>query len=216
MSWNKHWNRIRRAKPRLEPRHRILIVSEGEVTEPIYFRDLGRRVRTQLEITVVGPAGVPVSVVQKAVDMKKKAEIAGKKQQDSFIPFDEVWCVFDVDEHPNLTQAINRAKTNNIGVALSNPCFELWLVLHYQDQRAHIHRDVLQTLCAQLVPGYKKHPPCEELFPRLGEALSRAQNLDRWQRHQSRPNGNPTTDVHRLVKQILALAKGTVIHQLKK
>ena len=50
--------------------------------------------------------------------------------------FDELWCVFDVDQHEGLAEAISDARNNSINVAVSNPCFELWLVLHLRDKTA--------------------------------------------------------------------------------
>ena len=49
---------------------------------------------------------------------------------------DEFWCVFDVEwprNHPGLGEAIKQARENQIRLAVSNPCFELWLILHFQD-----------------------------------------------------------------------------------
>jgi hypothetical protein len=216
VSKNRHWREIRRSKPRLITRKRLLIVAEGEVTEPAYFRDLGRRVRTQVEVLIIGAGAVPVTVVDIAVKMKTQAAQEAKRQKDDFIPYDEIWCVFDVDSHHKLAQAINRAKANNIGVALSNPSFELWILLHYQDQRAHIERDRLNTVCRKHIPNYEKNPPCELLYPRLDAALARAINLERWQKQSGRPNENPSTDVHKLVSMIRKLAQQSVISQLEK
>ncbi|MFT7647504.1 MAG: hypothetical protein ACI8Y4_002253 [Candidatus Poriferisodalaceae bacterium] len=64
--------------------------------------------------------------------------------------FDEIWCVFDTDEHPNLEQAVAEAADSNIRTARSNPCFELWLVLHVADQTAHVHRHAIQRRAAAL------------------------------------------------------------------
>src|SRR5690606_28879816 len=36
--------------------------------------------------------------------------------------------VLSEDEHPYLNQALDEARTAGIEVALSNPCFELWLL----------------------------------------------------------------------------------------
>lgn len=43
--------------------------------------------------------------------------------------------------HPGLTDAIEQARQNGIWLAISNPCFELWLVLHFQDQSAWLDSD---------------------------------------------------------------------------
>ena len=61
-----------------------------------------------------------------------------------------IWCVFDFDEHPNLSQAITEAAQSGIDVAVSNPCFELWLVLHLQDQTAYTTRRAVQRRSARL------------------------------------------------------------------
>ena len=54
---------------------------------------------------------------------------------------DEFWCVFDVEwpkNHPNLREALDLARRNDIKLAVSNPCFELWLVLRFQDHRSFV------------------------------------------------------------------------------
>ena len=154
MGKNRRWNELRRRKPRITPNRRILIVCEGEVTEPRYFRDLGNRVRTGLEVKVVGPVGVPWTVVSEAIRLSAEARRAAKREQDRFLLYDEIWCVFDRDDHPRVNESINRAKAHGLSVALSNPCFELWILLHFQDQTAHITSwtpaDSLRTLHSEL------------------------------------------------------------------
>ncbi|NJP30622.1 RloB family protein [Micromonospora thermarum] len=54
---------------------------------------------------------------------------------------DECWCVFDVEwpqNHPRLAEAIRLATVHNIRLAISNPCFELWLTLHFEEQTAFL------------------------------------------------------------------------------
>ena len=64
--------------------------------------------------------------------------------------FDEIWCVFDTDAHENLPHAIEEARQSGIAVAVSNPCFELWLVLHVREQTAYIDRHDVQRLSNDL------------------------------------------------------------------
>ncbi|MGH3935680.1 MAG: RloB family protein [Pseudonocardiaceae bacterium] len=45
--------------------------------------------------------------------------------------FDEVWCVVDSDEF-DLEPAVALAAKLDGRLAVSNPCFELWLLLHHQ------------------------------------------------------------------------------------
>src|SRR5690606_34321653 len=61
---------------------------------------------------------------------------------------EDIWCVFDMDVHyanvanqkQDFNNAIKIANSNNIQVAYSNDCFELWFVLHYQNISAQLHR----------------------------------------------------------------------------
>jgi len=69
---------------------------------------------------------VPITVVQEAVRLKREAEKAAKKQSGSFLNYDEIWCVFDIDDHQKIPQALDQAKANGISVARSNSCFELF------------------------------------------------------------------------------------------
>jgi hypothetical protein len=49
--------------------------------------------------------------------------------------FDDVWCVVEVDEF-DLGSAVTLARRERISLAVSNPCFETWLVLHFTDHTA--------------------------------------------------------------------------------
>jgi hypothetical protein len=194
---------LRRRPGFREPLARFLIVCEGEVTEPRYFRHLRLQERGLVEVKVV-PGGVPKTVVELAVKLKKDAEAEAKRRKDANLRYDHVWCVFDIDEHPFVREAKHQARDNAIEVAVSNPCFELWLLLHFQKQTAHIERDRVAHLCRTHMPGYKKEPRCELLTPRQAEALTRAARLDDWQATRGNAGANPSTGVHHLVRQIKA------------
>ena len=55
--------------------------------------------------------------------------------------YSEVWVVFDKDDNQDFDQAIALAKKEGLNVAWSNECFELWLLLHFQDLKSAIGRD---------------------------------------------------------------------------
>ena len=205
---------LRRRKHFTEPRPRILVCCEGQVTEPSYFNRLKREGHNILLHVEVKPGGkVPQTLVDYALDLKREAEKKARGQKDDNLKYDEVWCVFDVDAHPHLLDAKQKAEANRIEMAISNPCFELWLLLHFQDQRAHIERHQVQSACRGHMPGYDKEVPFEAVFPHHQEAVGRAVALDNWQQSQGRPGGNPSTGVHRLTERIMELGRE---EQLKK
>ncbi len=127
---------LRRRRPHRQPKPRFLIVCEGIVTEPRYFKDVRHIERSLIDLQIE-PGGTPKTLVERAVERKREADGNARKLKDDNQKYDEVWCVFDIDEHPLIPEAKDQASANGIELAISNPCFELWALLHFQDQRAY-------------------------------------------------------------------------------
>ncbi len=107
-------------------RTRVLIVCEGN-TEKAYFDGLKETLTKDIAIDVKAIGKDPCELLQKARELRDKAE---RKNQ----PYDEIWLVFDRDEvsPANLQQVLKEAQAEGFNVAFSNPKFELWLLLHDQ------------------------------------------------------------------------------------
>ena len=194
---------IRRRGPTRQPKQRILIVCEGEETERGYFKDFQHEVRNpRVHVEVASESGEPLQVVEIAVRLKKKAEGEARAQHDENLRWDEVWGVVDVDEHAHLDKARQLAVKNDILLAISNPCFELWALLHFQEQRAHIERDKAQAALRRHLSGYDKGLDFPKLHPGYGNAVRRAQALDVEAQRRDEPDRNPTTGVYRLTESI--------------
>jgi hypothetical protein len=170
-------DRLGRRTPHREPLPRVLVVCEGIRTEKGYFQSLKHTHRIPIDL-VIEAGGTPKRLVEIAVKLKQEADALAHGRGDPNLKFDEVWCVFDVDEHPYLSEAKKQAKDNQIQVAISNPCFELWVLLHFRAQTSHIERDIVQRACRELLPGYDKNLPYDKLWPRYADALDRAKKLD--------------------------------------
>jgi hypothetical protein len=199
---------LRRRKPFREPRPRVLVCCEGKVTEPGYFNGLKREGQNHLLDIEVRPGGSnPKTLVDFAVERKKNADILARRQQDDNLRYDEVWCVFDVDAHDHVADAKQKAAANRIQLAISNPCFELWLLLHFQDQNAHIERDEVQSICRRHLPRYDKEVPWANVFPLYQGAVKRAQALECWQETRGCAGENPSTGVHQLTERIMELGR---------
>lgn len=115
--------------------------------------------------------------------------------------FDDVWCVFDVDEFQDVTPAVALAERNAIGVAVSNPCFELWLLLHFDRHTAYC------SSYGSLLPLLRKHVPhydktglnFDDYAALVPGACRRARALDpTGKRHAL----NPSTGVWQVVELI--------------
>ena len=148
---------FQRRAGQISPRSITLIVCEGE-TEREYFEAARIHYKlTTAEIVLaentVGSA--PISVVQCAED--KCAERGG---------YDKVFCVFDRDGHESFQRARDRIRTltsrkrflSPIEEAISVPCFEFWVLLHFERTDRQFDRcsDVVDWIRDQHVPGYTK------------------------------------------------------------
>ena len=129
-----------------------------------------------------------------------------RRKRDSFEERDQVWAVFDRDEHPNFDKAISHCKKWGIGIGRSNPCFELWLILHETDYDKPNDRHSLQKDFATLRPEYSqqgaKTPDCDDLVTRVIEAERRGELQLRNRTQERNPHGNPSTTVGRLTRAI--------------
>jgi hypothetical protein len=186
-----------------EKRLSLRVFTEGEKTEPIYVTYWHRLHRERVVVSISEFHGTPRSLVEAAVaEQKEHARAARRRGGD---PFDQYWCVFDVDAHPRLAEALDLATRHNIEIAYSNPCIELWFVLHFRDQNAYIDRHAVQRLSRDLL-GCEKLLTAEALatLERLHEdAVTRARALD--EKHlgdDSPPGSNPSSTLWRLIDVI--------------
>lgn len=194
---------LRRRPASLEPRPRILVLCEGVVTEYEYFDGLRREERNRLvEIEIDYKGGAPKTLVERAAARKKDSEEEARRARDENLKYDEVWCVFDVDEHPKLPDARQQARDHGIKLAVSNPCFELWLLLHFREQNAHIERKAVAKLLRNHIRDYQKHVPFEALRDGYSQAVQRAQHLHRRHIDVGNEGDNPSTSVYILTERI--------------
>jgi hypothetical protein len=196
---------FRRTAGRKTPRSITLIVCEGE-TERAYFQAI--RVHYRLgnaEVIVAeGNDSAPISVVEHAEH--RCAEPGG---------YDKVFCVFDRDSHESFQRACDRVRslatrTRNplpIDTAVSIPCFELWLLLHFERTDAPFHRceDVAPRL-REWVPKYVK-VDAETLRPCLERLPTALSNADWLAQRAVANNSNPYTSVQRVLQHFAAVAK---------
>lgn len=181
----------------------ILVFVEGERTEEGYFKFWWRHNRDKVIVHIDERNGTPMTLVEYAVARKQHEEREERRARGR--AHDEVWCVFDVDTHLKIEEAVELAQRHDIKVAVSNPCFELWLVLHYQDQTASIDRHSAQKLARSHLKCGKALSPqaLEALTSRYNEAAKRAKALDK--KHEgddSPPRNNPSSEVWKLVEMI--------------
>ena len=117
-----------RKKQNREKRKRHLIVSNGKVTEGEYFNTVIEDLNVRGSVRYQFIDGDPLSVVRclsRKLELDKKAE-----RLKEIEPISSVWVVVDVDQFRNLGEAERAAKEAGYNLAVSNPCFEVWLIDH--------------------------------------------------------------------------------------
>jgi hypothetical protein len=170
-------------------------------TEPDYFNGFAKTYRNpRIHIKIAGEHGVPLTLVANAKAHKSSAEDDARRERDQNLAFDSVWCVFDVDDHPNIPDARQMARDNGIEVAISNPCFELWLLLHLRESPGMNDRAAIQRMLVRHMPDYDKGVDFARISEGYRDAVRRAEQLDKLA--QGDPERNPTTGVYRLTRII--------------
>jgi hypothetical protein len=187
-----------------DPRPIILIVCEGQNTEPEYFDQFWKACKNpRVKVEPAREHGVPLTLVQVARDKKRAAEMQAEREGDENLAFDQVWCVFDVDNHPHVAEARLLAKEHQIRLAVSNQSFELWLLLHHRSDPGPKHRSDLRKLLKKHVPAYDKHVNYKKDYePGYADAKRRAKALCHAADIDSEPGRNPTTNVYELTHEI--------------
>jgi hypothetical protein len=194
---------LRRTAGTRLPLKRIVIVCEGEKTEPEYFRGLQKRHKLlTLAIEIVSGKVAPTSVVEEG--RRQFRQLDDRR--------DEVWCVFDTEsllQAESVARAADMARSNGLKLAVSNPAFEYWYILHFErtDSPFHDATDTLDRLKHHLPEYDKSVPVFEALVARIPTAIENAQQLRSNAVEPWDTMPNPSTSVDLLVIEIEALAK---------
>lgn len=186
-------------------RDSLLVFAEGKNTEVGYIQHWYRRHREGILVDIADCHGEPLTLVEAAIRARAQEQREEKRGRGK--AHDEYWCVFDRDEHPKFDEAVRLAEQEGISLAVSNPCLELWFVLHFEDQTAHVERDVIQRRSSKLLGCDKTlSASALELLTNddgYTDASRRARRLE--QKHEgdgSPQRSNPSSDAYRLVDRI--------------
>lgn len=199
---------------------RVLIVSEGIKTEPIYFEklvDFLKLVTTDIEVTGAKHS-CPKRVVEYAIELFEEAKNTIKE-------YDLVFCVIDKDSHAKYEDALVYASKytpkNILFIINSIPCFELWLLLHYEYTNKSFSKTVKNSICTALIKDdLKKYlPKYEKNISNLKDedlnyifnsrnieiAIDRAKTLLKFCLNND--TDNPSTRIHELVEKLQEIKK---------
>lgn len=179
----------------------FVIATEGQETEKQYL-SLFENPRVNVKILPTGSDGLsaPKQVLERLAQFQQEYQLGDG---------DEFWLMVDVDRQRGqfLDEVTRGAREIGCQLAISNPCFELWLLLHFAEaDRADTDCNALEKQLKSLPGGYNKTRlvlPTYRL--RVAEAVTRAKALEG--RPDLRWPDFPGTHVYKVVEKLLPYYK---------
>jgi len=181
----------------------FVVATEDEKAEGQYLDIFRTKVtpRVHVEVLPTGPDGLSAArhVLDRLATFEAEYSLALARE-------DELWLMMDVDRQPRkvLEEVTQMAAESGYKLAVSAPCFELWILLHFRDH------DMADTTCRQVVSrlqrhlgGYNKARIDPSLFTRdaIERAVEAAKVLDRPE--NVRVPAYPGTHIYKLVEKLL-------------
>ena len=194
---------LARRRPSREPYDKVLIICEGEKTEPNYFNGLKNYLKlSSANVEIVGEGATPKKIVERAKELDKREKGKGD-------PFDKIFCVFDKDRHSDYPKALDQLKSRKNYVAITSvPAFEYWLLLHYL-YTTKPYEDASEVLhdLKRYMPDYQKNHT--GIFNKLQGKLETAKrNAEQsLEAANQADTDNPSTNVHTLVQSLQDIKK---------
>lgn len=188
----------------------ILVVCEGEQTEPSYFESFPTNLKgitVKLDCIPGNKKNQPSQILDRAINLAKQSKIN----------YDQIWIVFDKDDtlDEDFNKTILEANKKKIKIAWSNEAFELWYVLHFQECTSSLSRKDYKKLIEKGLNKNNKGKKIEysknrkdmfDLLSKYGDrdaALSRAKKCNNQFDCQHYSKHNPATIVCFLVETML-------------
>lgn len=165
---------------------------------------------TRINVHVV-PTEDGTSVAESVLERLRNIKDELRLEED-----DEFWMLLDTDHciegahQGSFMAALHLAARLGVNVALSRPCFELWLLLHHKEEAAVIplgSAKEVESALREVLSQYNKTNLKQEHFPleSVSQACTRAERLDSTVEGGEVPAGN-TSRVYLLWKAIAAKA----------
>ena len=179
----------------------IFIACEGEQTERQYFSfNCLKNSRVKLIIIPSDGKSAPSYVLD---------NLKARTKSYSLNVSDQMWIVSDIDKWNYETQLKplfgKKIKTIPVQLALSNPCFEVFLYLHFFDMPAEPFIDAhhVERVLRKKLGSYSKTKLDEKIYePLIWHAITESQKTTY---STFRLPNNPGTDVGKLIESIYAM-----------
>jgi len=133
-----HKKKARNIKKTRQELKSVLIALEDTKSSKYYFEELLKDKNLIGQVVFAKHCGTNPSNIINAIIKHKKNNPRTKYEKE--------WAVFDRDDwgKNQINGAIQRAKTLNICISISNEAYELWILLHFEKVTKHTSRKELK------------------------------------------------------------------------
>ena len=131
-----------------------LIVTEGERTEPFYFKGLQKLVKQKVGGCIDVAEAPVIDIYGEGCATGKLIEAAKQIVKGAKIIYQNVWVVFDKDDFGDFDQAVALGEEQGYKVAWSNQSFEYWLYLHFHYSDSALHREEWNEKLDEILKKY--------------------------------------------------------------
>ncbi|RMG80342.1 MAG: RloB domain-containing protein [Bacteroidetes bacterium] len=148
--------------------------------------------------------GIPIKIKTKIIGQEISGKIIANHkreiQKGNYSKDDKVFLMYDIDSAEILSRLQNIPEAI---ILASNPCVELWFLLHYRDQNAHITSSQCTRELKGVNPQYEKGALNRTLEAALNsgqtDAAERAKNKAEY--------SNPSSTVYKLIDELEKVKK---------
>lgn len=207
--------RQRRYEYKMPKANSFLIITEGERTEPLYFKNMQKLIEEKIggKIDVIQ---VPfIDIHGEGCSTQKLIEVTDKIVKEAKIIYQNIWVIFDKDDFDDFDQAIKEGLDKGYNIAWSNQSFEYWIYLHFYYSDAALHRNEwnkkLDEIFKQYNLGEGKYQKNYEniynmvnTFDGVATAIKNAKRrMAAFDQERCKPSEyNPGTMVYKLVEEL--------------
>lgn len=183
----------------------ILIAAEGKnKTEKLYLNHFNK----SKKYSIIFSKGNYTDLINMINILEKEIKDRGMNKKDR----DIAYCVFDTDcnisKQVQIDKANNKCKKSNIELIKSNPCFEIWFILHYSNSTKQYNSNMeLIDELKKYIPQYEKS---KDIFQFISErtniAIENAKRLESYHMKLGKDINamecNPSTQVYKVLEKI--------------
>ncbi len=197
----------------------FLVVTEGTVTEPIYFELFLKTLElSNVSVIVIpGRASHPRHVIESArekADEQVRLHKEGRLSVRAPAKFDHVWAVIDTDvavRDDIWNDVTQLAVSRDVKLAHSTPCFEYWVLLHIEHTtRGDLHNGTAAKGAVKVALGMDYSTNQEttrkafsSLIGKWPQAVESAERVRKYHLDaDTKIPANPSTEVDVLVRSL--------------